>query len=147
MNCVLTSGIPSETVCSVAAGVCRFLPCLASRIPFLGGLFRTWFVLHQTNVPPPPFPAWSLRAGVSQEMCQHAILSPLLLVSPKCGWAMRKMFCRVACIWLLTQASFLCSQHHQIIQQYMVTLENLLFTAELDPHILAVFQQFCALQA
>ncbi|KAM4640420.1 nuclear cap-binding protein subunit 1 isoform 5-T5 [Amazona ochrocephala] len=38
-------------------------------------------------------------------------------------------------------------QHHQIIQQYMVTLENLLFTAELDHHILAVFQQFCALQA
>ncbi|XP_017175785.1 nuclear cap-binding protein subunit 1 isoform X1 [Mus musculus] len=38
-------------------------------------------------------------------------------------------------------------QHHQTIQQYMVTLENLLFTAELDPHILAVFQQFCALQA
>nr|XP_014345372.1 PREDICTED: nuclear cap-binding protein subunit 1 [Latimeria chalumnae] len=38
-------------------------------------------------------------------------------------------------------------QHHQIIQQYMVTLENLLFTAELDPHILAVFQQFCALQS
>uniref|UniRef100_A0AC11E408 Nuclear cap binding protein subunit 1 n=1 Tax=Ovis aries TaxID=9940 RepID=A0AC11E408_SHEEP len=38
-------------------------------------------------------------------------------------------------------------QHHQTIHQYMVTLENLLFTAELDPHILAVFQQFCALQA
>ncbi|XP_075459263.1 nuclear cap-binding protein subunit 1 isoform X2 [Ascaphus truei] len=38
-------------------------------------------------------------------------------------------------------------QHHQIIQQYMVTLENLLFTAELDHHILTVFQQFCALQA
>ncbi|KAG8130327.1 hypothetical protein E2320_017106 [Naja naja] len=38
-------------------------------------------------------------------------------------------------------------QHHQIIQQYMVTLENLLFTAELDHHILAIFQQFCALQA
>ncbi|XP_030050318.1 nuclear cap-binding protein subunit 1 isoform X2 [Microcaecilia unicolor] len=37
-------------------------------------------------------------------------------------------------------------QHHQIIHQYMVTLENLLFTAELDHHILAVFQQFCALQ-
>lgn len=44
-------------------------------------------------------------------------------------------------------SDFLCPQHHQIIQQYMVTLENLLFTAELDPHILAVFQQFCALQA
>lgn len=41
---------------------------------------------------------------------------------------------------------FIC-QHHQIIQQYMVTFENLLFTAELDHHILAVFQQFCALQA
>ncbi|KAE8632196.1 hypothetical protein XENTR_v10001470 [Xenopus tropicalis] len=38
-------------------------------------------------------------------------------------------------------------QHHQIIQQYMVTLENLLFTAELDHHILTVFQQFCALQS
>nr|XP_033772939.1 nuclear cap-binding protein subunit 1 isoform X5 [Geotrypetes seraphini] len=37
-------------------------------------------------------------------------------------------------------------QHHQIIHQYMVTLENLLFTAELDHHILTVFQQFCALQ-
>lgn len=42
---------------------------------------------------------------------------------------------------------FFIWQHHQIIQQYMVTLENLLFTAELDHHILAVFQQFCALQA
>ncbi|OCT97738.1 hypothetical protein XELAEV_18009967mg [Xenopus laevis] len=38
-------------------------------------------------------------------------------------------------------------QHHQTIQQYMVTLENLLFTAELDHHILTVFQQFCALQS
>ena len=37
-------------------------------------------------------------------------------------------------------------QHHVTIQQYMGTLENLLFTAELDPHILAVYQQFCALQ-
>lgn len=36
--------------------------------------------------------------------------------------------------------------HHLIIQQYMGTLENLLFTAELDHHILAVYQQFCALQ-
>ncbi|KAF3838812.1 hypothetical protein F7725_010580 [Dissostichus mawsoni] len=36
--------------------------------------------------------------------------------------------------------------HHVTIQQYMGTLENLLFTAELDPHILAVYQQFCALQ-
>ncbi|XP_066576320.1 nuclear cap-binding protein subunit 1 [Amia ocellicauda] len=36
--------------------------------------------------------------------------------------------------------------HHVTIQQYVGTLENLLFTAELDPHILAVYQQFCALQ-
>ncbi|XP_053284070.1 nuclear cap-binding protein subunit 1 isoform X2 [Pleuronectes platessa] len=36
--------------------------------------------------------------------------------------------------------------HHVTIHQYMGTLENLLFTAELDPHILAVYQQFCALQ-
>lgn len=36
--------------------------------------------------------------------------------------------------------------HHVTIQQYMGTLENLLFTAELDHHILAVYQQFCALQ-
>ncbi|XP_056626063.1 nuclear cap-binding protein subunit 1 isoform X1 [Triplophysa dalaica] len=36
--------------------------------------------------------------------------------------------------------------HHVIIQQYVGTLENLLFTAELDHHILAVYQQFCALQ-
>uniref|UniRef100_A0A673I9W0 Nuclear cap-binding protein subunit 1-like n=1 Tax=Sinocyclocheilus rhinocerous TaxID=307959 RepID=A0A673I9W0_9TELE len=36
--------------------------------------------------------------------------------------------------------------HYVIIQQYIGTLENLLFTAELDHHILAVYQQFCALQ-
>lgn len=36
--------------------------------------------------------------------------------------------------------------HHSTIQQYMGTLEHLLFTAELDPHILAVYQQFCAMQ-
>ncbi|XP_075904157.1 nuclear cap-binding protein subunit 1 isoform X1 [Nelusetta ayraudi] len=36
--------------------------------------------------------------------------------------------------------------HHVTIQQYMGTLENLLFTAELDHHILNVYQQFCALQ-
>ncbi|CAL8313807.1 unnamed protein product [Lota lota] len=35
--------------------------------------------------------------------------------------------------------------HHVTIQQCMVIMENLLFTAGLDPHILAVYQQFCAL--
>ncbi|XP_040273221.1 nuclear cap-binding protein subunit 1 [Bufo bufo] len=48
------------------------------------------------------------------------------------------------CIERLQQIFLL---HHQIIQQYMVTLENLLFTGELDHHILTVFQQFCSLQA
>lgn len=42
--------------------------------------------------------------------------------------------------------TFSLPQHHVTIQQYMGTLENLLFTAELDHHILAVYQQFCALQ-
>ncbi|XP_048826262.1 nuclear cap-binding protein subunit 1 [Brienomyrus brachyistius] len=37
--------------------------------------------------------------------------------------------------------------HHGTIQQYMGTLEDLLFTAELDHHILAVYRQFCGLQA
>uniref|UniRef100_UPI00358EA7C0 nuclear cap-binding protein subunit 1 isoform X1 n=2 Tax=Myxine glutinosa TaxID=7769 RepID=UPI00358EA7C0 len=46
------------------------------------------------------------------------------------------------CIQRLQQ-TFL--QHQNTIQQYMVTLENLLFSSDLDPHILAVFQQFCAL--
>lgn len=54
---------------------------------------------------------------------------------------------RCSCALFLDPNPLLHPQHHQIIQQYMVTLENLLFTAELDPHILAVFQQFCALQA
>lgn len=47
---------------------------------------------------------------------------------------------------LLITFNFHCRpQHHVIIQQYMGTLENLLFTAELDHHILTVYQQFCAL--
>ncbi len=46
---------------------------------------------------------------------------------------------------LITFNLHCCPQHHVIIQQYIGTLENLLFTAELDHHILAVYQQFCAL--
>lgn len=69
----------------------------------------------------------------------------------QCGWAAEENVLQdCLCAFspdLKHLSPFLCPQHHQIIQQYMVTLENLLFTAELDPHILAVFQQFCALQA
>lgn len=49
-------------------------------------------------------------------------------------------------VYSLDDLSLFVLQHHVTIQQYMGTLENLLFTAELDPHILAVYQQFCALQ-
>lgn len=49
-------------------------------------------------------------------------------------------------LWTLLWRLPLVLQHHATIQQYMGTLENLLFTAELDHHILAVYQQFCALQ-
>ncbi len=62
------------------------------------------------------------------------------------------MFAGLYCVLLVVKHLLLitfnlhcCPQHHVIIQQYIGTLENLLFTAELDHHILAVYQQFCAL--
>ena len=65
---------------------------------------------------------------------------------------MRLLMIAISWFWLagLTLWAWLCGlsrhQHHVTIQPYVGTLENLLFTAELDPHILAVYQQFCALQ-
>lgn len=138
MYWVLTFGMPSETVCGIDP------LCLASRIPFLWrrpelglGLHHCMF-LH-------PSPHGVVMLGLLRDVSAW-LLSPLLVL-PQHRWAMREMLCKVSAFGFLTQASSLCPQHHQIIQQYMVTLENLLFTAELDPHILAVFQQFCALQA
>lgn len=37
-------------------------------------------------------------------------------------------------------------QHHEQVEKYSTTLETLLFTQDLDPNILDVFQQFLALR-
>jgi hypothetical protein len=43
--------------------------------------------------------------------------------------------------------SFLLLQHEDQVYQYKDTLETLLFTPELDPNILQVFQRFVALKS
>ena len=41
---------------------------------------------------------------------------------------------------------FIFFQHHEQVEKYSTTLETLLFTQDLDPNILDVFQQFLALR-
>ena len=116
--------------------------------PELTGSFNYWTSFFSFSFPP----TFSQYLGFPGLLFLPAkpLSSLLFHITPQCGWALGE------CSVRLLMCSFsqpkhwppsLCPQHHQTIQQYMVTLENLLFTAELDPHILAVFQQFCALQA
>ena len=42
--------------------------------------------------------------------------------------------------------NFFKFQHHEQVEKYSTTLETLLFTQDLDPNILDVFQQFIALR-
>ena len=41
---------------------------------------------------------------------------------------------------------FLYFQHHETVRQYNTTLETLLFTSDIDFHILTVFNEFQALR-
>ena len=46
----------------------------------------------------------------------------------------------------LYKYQFFKFQHHEQVEKYSTTLETLLFTQDLDPNILDVFQQFVALR-
>ena len=116
--------------------------------PELTGSFNYWTSFFSFSFPP----TFSQYLGFPGLLFLPAkpLSSLLFRITPQCGWALGECSVRLLmCSFSQPKhlPPFLCLQHHQIIQQYMVTLENLLFTAELDPHILAVFQQFCALQA
>jgi nuclear cap-binding protein subunit 1 len=49
--------------------------------------------------------------------------------------------------WVLERLQNVFLAHHPTVFKYISTLESLLFTSDVDPHILEVFQQFCALRA
>lgn len=49
--------------------------------------------------------------------------------------------------WVIERLQHVFLQHHQLVFRYINTLESLLFTSDIDIHILEVFQQFCALRS
>lgn len=49
--------------------------------------------------------------------------------------------------WILERLQQVFLQHHEQVHKYVNTLENLVFTSDIDIHILKVFQQFCALRS
>lgn len=48
--------------------------------------------------------------------------------------------------WTLGRLQEVFFQHHEHVFKYVTTLESLLFTNDIDPNVLEVFQQFAALR-
>lgn len=49
--------------------------------------------------------------------------------------------------WCIGRLQQIFYEHHENIFKYVSTLESLLFTSDLDQHILLIFKQFCSLRA
>jgi len=49
--------------------------------------------------------------------------------------------------WTIGRLQQVFLSHHEQVQKYSSTLETLLFTQDLDPHVLEVFQQFVSMQS
>lgn len=49
--------------------------------------------------------------------------------------------------WVIDRLQEVFLMHHELVFKYISTLETLVFTSDIDVHILEVFQQFCALRA
>ena len=67
----------------------------------------------------------------------------LLTISQKCYYVIMWLLCVLVKIYLF----LVCVQHHEQVYSYVNTLESLLFTSDIDLHVLEVFQQFCALRS
>ncbi|XP_033749402.1 nuclear cap-binding protein subunit 1-like [Pecten maximus] len=49
--------------------------------------------------------------------------------------------------WVIERLQQIFLLHHELVYRYISTLESLLFTSDIDFHILEIFQQFCALRS